>query len=547
MTDEHEDAPRPAGDEHNFTLNYDPPGPTIAEFFGSNKFVRVIQGPFGSGKSAACCMEIMRRAREQRPSPADGIRYTRWVAIRNTHAELELTTIQGWLEWFPPDVFGPFQWTSPYTHHFQIEEADGTIDLEIIFLALDRPDDVKKLKSLNITGVWINEASEVDKTIIDMASSRCRRYPAKRNGGCSWAGVIMDTNAPPSNHWIAMMSGQVPLPEWMTGEERADYALPPNWEFFLQPPAMLELKNQHGEIVGYRLNPKAENAQHLESGYYEELIGGKDRNWISVYVLNRPGRARVGKVVFPTYSVEDNSTDKPYEVKQGAIVIGADTSGLLPGAVFLQFWQGVWHAFYELIADNTGAERFGQLLRQSIYQKIPPHLIRFVQIHGDPAGKQRQAGDRETRTYLAIVRAKAGLVIQPAPYQDLTIRLDTVRQVLKRSVDRGRGLLVHRTACPVLHEGFVQEYHYRRVQTTAERYELTPFKNRAATVHDALQYALGGAGESYQLLVGGQAGSEGQQRAARAGRGDYSPFDRLREIGGTSQRRGWQNTRRRTG
>ena len=265
--------------------------------------------------------------------------------------------------------------------------------------------------------------------------------------------------------------------------------------------------------------------------------------------MNRPGRARLGKVVFPTYAQDEHSTDKPWRVVDAPVVIGADTSGLLPGAVFLQFWQGIWHVFYELICDNSGAEVFGLTLRQAIFQKVPPHLIKLVQLWGDPAGKQRQAGDREIRTYLNIVRAKAGLAIQPAPFQELAIRLDTVRQVLKRGVGKAKGLVVHRTACPVLHEGFVQEYHYRRIISAGERYEERPHKNRAATVHDALQYALGGAGESMQLVVSGRIGSEMQQQYARRGaQRQYSPFDRLKQIGTSAEeRKGWQGTRRRTG
>ena len=533
-----------ADHEETFSIDYKPPGDTIAAFFASDKFCRVVQGPFGSGKSVSCCMELMRRAREQAPSPVDGVRYTRWVAIRNTHAELELTTIQGWLEWFPEKVFGPFQWTSPYTHHFQIDEAGGTIDLEIIFLALDRPDDVKKLKSLNITGVWVNEASEVDKAIIDVASSRCRRFPAVRNGGCTWGGIIMDTNAPPSNHWISLMSGQVPLPEWMTQEERQQYALPDNWGFYIQPAAMLEIRNARGEVSGYRLNPKAENVANLAKNYYDELIGGKDWNWIQVYILNRPGRARVGKVVFPTYNQEEHSVGEPWRVREAPVVVGADTSGLTPGAVFIQQWQGIWHVFYEIVADNTGAEAFGMVLRQAIFRKVPPALIKLVQLWGDPAGKQRQPGDKEVRSYLNIIRAQAGLMIQPAPFQELSVRLDTVRQVLARGVGKSKGLVVHRLDCPVLHEGFVQEYHYRRIISAGERYEERPYKNRASAVHDALQYGLGGAGESRQLLVTGKMPLE-VARAKRGAAAGYSPYDRMGAIG--KERRGWQGTRRRTG
>ena len=53
--------------------NYDPntwrfvTPPTIGDFMLDNSFVRLIMGPVGSGKSAGCFMELLRRARLQQP------------------------------------------------------------------------------------------------------------------------------------------------------------------------------------------------------------------------------------------------------------------------------------------------------------------------------------------------------------------------------------------------------------------------------------------------------------------------------------------------
>ena len=74
--------------------------PTIAKFFKSKGFVRGIMGPVGSGKSYACCAEIWRRAIEQKPSPRDGIKYTRFAIVRNTNPMLRTTTLKSTLQ--PP-------------------------------------------------------------------------------------------------------------------------------------------------------------------------------------------------------------------------------------------------------------------------------------------------------------------------------------------------------------------------------------------------------------------------------------------------------------
>ncbi len=59
------------------------------------------------------------------------------------------------------------------THHIQVDD----VDMEVLFRALDRPDDAKKVLSLELTGAWVNEAREVPKGIIDALGDRTGRYP----------------------------------------------------------------------------------------------------------------------------------------------------------------------------------------------------------------------------------------------------------------------------------------------------------------------------------------------------------------------------------
>ena len=73
--------------------------PTASRFHRSNAFVRVLRGPIGTGKSVTCCMEMIRRGKEQ--EPFEKVRRTRWAAIRNTYPELISTTIKTWEDWAP--------------------------------------------------------------------------------------------------------------------------------------------------------------------------------------------------------------------------------------------------------------------------------------------------------------------------------------------------------------------------------------------------------------------------------------------------------------
>jgi hypothetical protein len=54
-----------------FNLEYhvEETAPTVARFHRSNADFRAIEGPIGSGKSVACCIEIFRRCREQKVGP----------------------------------------------------------------------------------------------------------------------------------------------------------------------------------------------------------------------------------------------------------------------------------------------------------------------------------------------------------------------------------------------------------------------------------------------------------------------------------------------
>jgi len=119
--------------------------PALWTFHQDDSFVRGVMGPVGSGKSTACCWELFRRLQEQEPGP-DGIRRSRWAVVRNTYRELSDTTVKTWLDWF--DDVGDFV-NQDMVH--RIKFAD--VEAELLFRALDRPADVKKLLSHELSGV----------------------------------------------------------------------------------------------------------------------------------------------------------------------------------------------------------------------------------------------------------------------------------------------------------------------------------------------------------------------------------------------------------
>ena len=470
------------------TFKYKPDGDTLKTFMKDNTFFRGLRGPVGSGKSVGCCVEVFRRALEQEKNE-EGVRRSRWAIIRNTNPQLRTTTIKTWLDWFPEDTWGKFQWSVPYTHHIK----QGDLDLEVIFLALDRPEDVKKLLSLELTGIWINEAREIPKSIIDACTMRVGRFPSMREGGPTWTGVIADTNAPEEDHWWPIMSGEVPVPDHIPAEEARMLVAPDNWKFFTQPSGMLETKDENGTVTGYQPNESAENQKNMLKSYYSNLIQGKTKSWIDVYVMNRLGNINDGKPVYPMWVSDIHVAKEEIPVASGVpIYVGLDF-GLTPAAVFGQCVRGRWLILQEIVAFDMGIVRFAELLRQEIATRYSGCEVNII---GDPAGDFRAQTDESTP--FQVLRG-AGLTARPAQSNDVSLRIEAVAGTLNRMVEGQSGLLVD-YRCKELIKGFEGGYGYRRMQVSGERYDDKPDKNRFSHIHDALQYLMLGGGEGRHVL-----------------------------------------------
>lgn len=437
--------------------HYKPAGPVAREFLRCNHFVQGIMGPVGSGKSTVAVMKLLKLAQQQAPGP-DGIRRSRWAIIRNTYPELKTTTIKTWEQWVPLDI-GRWQGEGPPTHFVNM----GDVQAEFIFLGLDRPEDVRKLLSLELTGAWVNEARETPKAIIDALTARVGRYPAIRDGGATWFGIIMDTNPPDTDHWWYRL---------------AEENCPSEFKFFRQPA---------GD------GPDAENLENLPTGYYERAKLGKSEDWVRVYIKAEYGYVRDGKPVWNSYV--DNIHCQPCQpIHKTPIIIGVDF-GLTPAAVFAQRdVMGRWNILSELVATDMGAVRFAELLGAEMRGKYEGFEFDVI---GDPAGDNRAQTDETTP--MMILRA-AGIPVRPAPTNDPVQRIEAVSVALNRLIDGRPGFTID-PSCRVLRKGMIGAYAYRRIQVSGtEKYADRPDKNQYSHVADALQYAMIGAGEGRALI-----------------------------------------------
>lgn len=474
------------------TINYEAPGPKALAFMMSQAFIRGIRGPVGSGKSTAAVIDMLQTAMMQKVGP-DGRKRYRGVIIRNTYGELLTTTLATFHQWIPKD-FGQFLKTAPMVHRFTC----GNLDAEFLFLALDRPEHVAKLLSLEVTQGWINEAREVPKAILDALTARVGRYPSMAHGGAVRAGVIMDTNSPDQGHWWAQMS-DFKTPEMIDAtrkleeELRGMGALPPGQplvEFFNQPAA---------ELLNGQLNSEAENIHNLPAGYYLKAKINKNPDWIKVYILNQYHFVMDGQPVYDNYRDTMHVVAKGYN-PQWPLHIGMDF-GLTPAAVIGQVSpMGQKRILSEIVSTRMGIIAFAQELRGHLALKYGANPL-IGTITGDPAGNAGMPDDSEKTVFTVL--AAQGIKAQPAATNDFTIRQEAVNTPMRRLIDGEPEMVIH-PECLELRKACGGGYHFRRIQTTGEaRFDVKPHKNMSSHIAEALQYFSLGVGSGKEVILQG--------------------------------------------
>jgi hypothetical protein len=429
--------------------------PTIKLFSESRAFMRGLMGPFGSGKSSGCVMELVKVASRQ-PVQPDGKRRSRFACIRNTYVQLADTTIKTFLYWLPDGIFGTYHKAD---HIYRLNNLED-LDVEILFRALDRPEHVANLLSLELTGAWVNEAREVSWPVVRALRGRVDRYPARSEGGCVDPGIWMDTNPPDDDSW------------WyrLFEEKHTDEEQPSSAAIFKQPSGR---------------SAEAENLPNLSPKYYANLQADADPDFIRVFVDGLYGYVKDGKPVYPEYNDAIHCAE--LEPIKGVTIQRGWDFGLTPACVFTQSLpDGRFLIFEEICGDDIGIASFADVVIEESSRRWPG--FRFED-WGDPAGEQRSAmtADRAEKSCFDILQGK-GIHIRGAE-QNLTSRLESVRKPLN-TLRNGKPQLALHPRCELLRKGFRGRYQYKRVKVAgaAERYHDVPDKNEYSHPHDALQY-----------------------------------------------------------
>jgi len=463
-----------------------------------------------------CINEMHRLAVLQEPN-CDGIRLSKWGIVRNTYDMLETTTLATFIQWIPHDICAINR--KPMRGHMDYPLSDGTrVKSEFIFLALDRPDDVKKLLSLELTGLFMNEAKELPYAVLKAARERIGRYPSQIDGytdkgdykaprdadghyqPCTRKAVLMDTNPPEDDHWWYQLAEEGCLRSNDTAEAKRAVA---EIFGFVRGPSPL-IKTRSGE---YKPNPLAENIDFLPGGYkyYLDMIAGNTQDHINVMVMGNYGTIKDGKPVYPQYNDLIHCPEKPLGVIEDLpIGLGWD-GGLTPSCIIgQQTKRGQLRVIAELVSEDMGVRQFARdVVKPFLQRNFYGIEVAFSYI--DPAGKGR--GEAEAKSAMGILNddyvednedgdiiqpLSMGFETEPAPTNDPTKRIDAVNSYIIKLVDGEPGYLVSRK-CPMIRKGKIGGYQYKRVQVSGEdRFKDKPDKNKYSHPADAEQYmALG--------------------------------------------------------
>jgi hypothetical protein len=470
-----------------------PLGPVAGAYCLDNHEVAVIMGPFASAKTTASMLRIARHAWEQQPW--GGVARTRFAIVRNTGPQLYDTTMKSFFKLFPTDNKWR-KWTSTQktaTWKFPIgKDRDGKsvmLHSEFMFRALDDPDDVANLLSLEVTGFYFNEFREIETDIFVNARGRYGRFPGADMGGCTWQGAIGDTNPWAFTHDYHDM---------FVVDKR------PGFEFFHQPGGLdegaenLENLNQTRESITWPIDDP--RRRELGRTYYSRLLDTYKKHDADMYVHSKYGVSRAGKPVYESYN--DNTHCRTFELLKAKVkgvectplLIGYDNTGRTPAAIIAQKTaNGQWRRRYEFIGEGMGMKAHAKALHQFLAEKVPDYHIEKITC--DPAGQAKGADDLDMR--MVVQREFPGVMVINARTNDISTRIDAVDGALRRMVNGEPASIIH-PDCKILRTAYLTKYQYRKLKLAGEeRYTEEPDKSAKPydDIANADQYLMLGGGE----------------------------------------------------
>jgi hypothetical protein len=458
-------------------IQYTPP-PTVKRFIMDYRpaelFYDWIVGPVGSGKTTGLFFKLIYMAKKQARSP-DGVRRSRAVVVRSTMPQLKDTTIKSWDAWFR----GAGKWALT-ERNFTLRFDD--VECEVLFRALDTPDDVTRVLSLEITFAIIDEFIAIPRAIIDALSGRLGRYPAAKDGGATNWGMWGSSNPGTEDNWWY---------DYLHDDEIVQlirlFGTP---ERVAKVRAILDEMDTSGRNVRYFIQPPgngddAENLPNLPGGanYYAQQSVGKSPAWIKQFIEAEWGYSASETPVIKTFSPVAHVARTSLKFNPDMPLIAGFDPGI--GGTAMVFGQEDMHGRL-LILSELGAIGYG--ITRFITEKVKPHLRAFYPnatliIAPDPASANRTQTDE--RSVVEILKKHFPVKIETN--NQLAKRLDAIESYTTRNTEMGPALLIDRDMAPTVVRALAGGWRFGMVPK-GDTQKPAPDKNSFSHYGDATGY-----------------------------------------------------------
>lgn len=480
--------------------------PSTKLLLTNKKPLTAIIGPVGSGKSTAAILTLIKRCSEQ--PLHNGVRRSRVCFVRRYGPELITTTLETFLQVLPESKM---KFNYPIRGKLDFINDKGEIVLiELLFLPVSNKDDTKRLRSLEITYGFIDEANQVPQDVLAVLQDRVGRYPPRLAGGCNDSGVIIATNAFTSDHWLRQFlykKFEVISPP--TG----DYVLNDDVLLVRQPPAVLQFGTEHDaqeflktvpvnliadshhhfkptkSVNGFWFitNPYADNLENLPVNYYSRVIPTKTSHDINVNYMNHlMSDAYNDSACYPMFNPDIHIVDSMPDLQKADLIALGWDFGLTPAcsinAVYKNKQNPAEFTIYtiaEVYRENTGLERFVPEVIFKLHTLGIKHDTDTIS-YMDVAGQQRAQSNESTCQGILL---NNNFTLGGTITQNIVSRLEGVRNRLYAD----GGYFIHRD-CSNMITGYMGEYKFS--EATAAKGILKPDKNMYSHLQDSFQYTV---------------------------------------------------------